>query len=196
MNQKSEHQLTKAGRANNRSSQKFIANPSRAVEWLGGVNYDRLSNTIERIKELLQEDPLGEIQLLVNSYGGATAVGMNFFDTMQSWYKPNLTTIGSGDVDSSGVIVFLAGKKRYITRNTTMLLHLGGRTFESNKRFSSKDMENMLREDRLRDYQYACVLSDATLGRATPERILELMSADTILTAEEAVNMGLAHKVI
>ena len=77
-----------------------------------------------------------------------------------------------------------------------MLLHLGGRTFDRDKRFSTLDMENTLKEDRLKDYQYASVVSSATNGKYSPEKILEMMAQNTILTAEEAVNMGLAHKIL
>lgn len=174
----------------------FTSNPRRTIEWLGGVNYDNLDRTLDKLKNLLADDSHEEVQLLVNSYGGVTAIGMSFFDTVKTVLKPKLTTIGTGDVDSSGVIVFLSGEKRYMTRNATMLLHLGGRTFQADKRFTSLEVENMVKEDRLRNYQYACVLADATEGRATPEKILDLMAADTILTAEESVNLGLAHKVL
>ena len=174
----------------------FAANPKRTIEWLGGVNYDNLEKVLGKIKKLLIESPTEEIQLIVNSYGGATGIGMNFFDTVNSILRPNLITIGSGDVDSSGITVFLAGQKRFLTKNTTLLLHLAGRTFGTEKRFSTADMEDILKEDRLKDYQYACVVSDATGGRYTPEKILEMMRHNTVLTAEEAVNMGLAHKVL
>ena len=174
----------------------FISNPTRTIEWFGGVNYDNLEKVLGKIKKFLTEDPMGEIHLMVNSYGGATGIGMNFYDAMRSVYKPRLTTIGSGDVDSSGIIVFLAGSKRYLTKNTTLLLHLAGRTFGADKRFSTADMENILKEDKLKDYQYACVVSDGTLGRYSPEKILEMMTRNTVLTSEEAVAMGLAHKVL
>jgi ATP-dependent protease ClpP protease subunit len=54
----------------------------------------------------------------------------------------------------------------------------------------------MLKEDKLKDYQYSCVVSEATGGRHTPEEILEMMTCNTILTAQEAVNMGLAHAIL
>lgn len=174
----------------------FVAKPSRMIEWLGGVNNENLSKTLSLIKSLVLESQEEEIQLLVNSHGGATGIGMAFYDSVNSLLKPNLTTIGSGDVDSSGVIILLSGKKRFLTKNTTLLLHLAGRTFGTEKRFSTQDMEDILREDKLKDYQYACVVSDATRGKFSPEKVLDLMRANTVLTAEEAVNMGLAHKVL
>lgn len=174
----------------------FVSKPERTIEWLGGVNYDNERQATQRLRELMMEDGDEEICLVINSYGGATAIGLSFHDVVKSVLKPNLVTVGSGEVDSSGLLVFLAGSKRYLTKNTTMLLHLGGRTLEDSQRFSTAEIEGMLKEMRLKDYQYACLAADATEGRCTPERLLELMSKDTILSAEEAVNLGLAHKVL
>jgi len=174
----------------------FIPRPDRTIEWLGGVNYDNLQKTLTSIKDLMIRDSSDEIHLLINSYGGPTGIGMSFYDAVNSWLKPKLVTIGSGDVDSSGIILLLSGQKRYLTKNTTMLLHLAGRTFEQGRRFTTTDMHNMLKEDKLKDYQYACVISECTKGRYSPEKVLQLMSQETILTAEEAVAMNLADKVL
>jgi ATP-dependent Clp protease protease subunit len=173
----------------------FSPLPERTLEWLGGITYPNLERVLDRIKTLLTQAPREEIHLLVNSYGGTTGIGMSFYDATR-WLGINLITIGSGDVDSSGIIVFLAGRKRFLTRNTTLLFHLAGRTFEGERRFTSEDMRAMLKEDKLKDYQYACVVSDGTSGRYSPDQILDLMAKNTLLTAEEAVQMGLAHKVL
>ncbi len=174
----------------------FKALPHRTVEWLGSVNHDNLDRVISDIKHLMITAPQEEIHLLVNSGGGATGIGMSFYDAMTGWLKPNLVTIGSGDVDSSGVIIFLSGEKRYITRNTTMLFHLAGRTFGIDKRFTVEDMRAMLHEDSIKDYQYASVIAERTNGKHTPEQILELMAKNTLITPQEAVKMGFAHGIL
>jgi ATP-dependent protease ClpP protease subunit len=174
----------------------FTARPDRTLEWLGGVNYQNFEVILGHVKRMMVESPNDEIHLLINSYGGATGVGMSFYDAATSWLKPNLTTIGSGDVDSSGIIVFLSGKRRFLTKNTTLLFHMAGRTFGGDKRYTVADMEAMLNEDHLKDFQYACVVSDATHGRYTPAMIIDMMRRNTILTAAEAVEMGLAHAII
>ncbi len=173
-----------------------LADPERTLEWLGAVNYLNLENVLGKIKGLMSGASELPIYLMVNSFGGTTGVGMSFYDAVRSWLRTDLVTIGSGDVDSSGIIVLLSGNKRYITRNTTLLLHLAGRTLDQAKRFSSADLQAMVKEDMLKDYQYACILSDASGGRIGPEKILDLMSKNTLLTAEEAVNMGFAHAVL
>ena len=182
--------------ATTKRTARFTPHLGRTIEWFGGVSYDNLDLTLNRIKSLMTEVPQEEIHMVVSSFGGPTGIGMSFYDAVKSWLKPNLVTIGSGDVDSSGIIIWLAGNKRYLTKNTTLLLHLGGRTFGTEKRFSTKDLEDILKEDKLKDYHYACVVSDGTRGRFTPEKILELMAKNTVLTAEEAVNMGLADRVL
>ncbi len=174
----------------------FRPNVARTLEWLGGVSYCNLEKTFSGIKTLMQRNTEEEINLLVSSFGGPTGIAMSFHDTVKTLLRPRLTTIGTGDVDSSGIIIFLSGEKRFLTPNTTMLLHLGGRMFEADKRFSTFDMENMLREDKLKDFQYASVIANATNGKYSTEKILSLMAKNTILTAEEAVKMGLAQKVI
>lgn len=179
-----------------RVSKPFKSLPDRTIQWFGSVDYKNLEKAIGEIKVLLTGNHEEEIHLLVNSHGGVTGTAMTFFDTVKSILKPNLVTIGSGDVDSSGIIIFVTGKRRYLTKNTTLLLHLAGRHFDNGKRFTVREMEGMLNEDRLKDFQYACVLADATEGKCTPERFLEMMEKNTILTPDEAVNLGLAHKVL
>lgn len=179
-----------------KASPDFISIPERTIEWFGGVNYDNLRRIFSDIKRLVIENSEKEIHLVVSSHGGPTGIGMSFYDAMKSWFAPNLVTIGSGDVDSSGITILLAGKKRFLTKNTTLLLHLAGRTFDEDSRLSTTELEQMLRENRLKDYQYACMVSEATHGKHTPEFIIELMSANTILSAEEAVRMGIAHGII
>lgn len=167
----------------------------RTLHWMGSVNHDSYMRITGAIKELLAIDREKQINLLVTSPGGPTGVAMSFFDLMKNVYRPNLQTVGSGDVDSAGVILFLAGQKRFITPNTTMLLHLAGRTFDGARRFSTADMESMLKEDTLKDYQYASVVAMVS-GKMSVEEVLDLMIKNTVLTAAEVVELGIAHQIL
>lgn len=173
----------------------FRSNPDRTIEWLGGVSYLKLGEILNQIKLFLGISSNEEIHLMVNSYGGATGIAMSFYDAVR-WLRVKLVTIGSGDVDSSGIIVLLAGEKRFITKNTTLLFHLAGRTLECDKRMTVTDLEAMIKEDNLKDFQYASVVSEATNGHLSANQVLEMMRKNTILTAEEAVQLGLAHRVL
>lgn len=169
---------------------------SRTVQYFGMVNYATTERVIEEITLLMQDDPYTDIYLSVTSAGGPTGTAMSFYDHMRLVLKAPLVTIGSGDVDSSGIIVFLSGEKRYITLNTTLLLHRAGRVFEGDKRVTASELEAMSREDHLKDLQYASILADRSRGRLSTEAVYKLMDANTILTPSEMVALGLADGVI
>lgn len=174
----------------------FIHAPSRSLEYFGLVNYATTERVIEEITKLIIEDPHEYIFLNVTSAGGPTGTAMGFYDHMRFVLKPPLITIGSGDVDSSGIIIFLAGEKRYITKNTTLLLHRAGRVFDPGKRYTASEVEAMFREDNLKDFQYASVISECSGGRLTTQRVLQLMDNNTILTPAEMVSLGLADALL
>lgn len=171
-------------------------NPARMLEYLGVVNYGTTERVLEEIRALYIEAPEEEIVLTVTSPGGPSGTAMGFHDHIQRVLKPNLTTIASGDVDSSGIILFLSGDRRYVTPNTTLLLHRAGRTFEGGKRITADELDAMLREDRLKDFQYASVVADRSGSRLTSEKVLSLMDANTILTPTDLVAYGLADEIL
>ncbi|OHA15072.1 MAG: hypothetical protein A3G52_02920 [Candidatus Taylorbacteria bacterium RIFCSPLOWO2_12_FULL_43_20] len=174
----------------------YVLKMDRAVEWLGAVTYANFEKVLKEIKLKARESKEEEITLFINSPGGATGIAMSFYDSMRLLGVGNLTTIGSGDVDSSGIIVFLAGKKRFLTKKTTLLLHLAGRTFDPSQRFTTVEMESMLKEDKLKDYYYACVISDNSNGKVSTAEVLGMMANNTILTPDKAVRIGIAHGVL
>lgn len=169
--------------------------PARTVEYFGMVNYATNERVLEEIRELAA-DSSERITLQVTSPGGPTGTAMSFYDTVRCLIRPRLTTIGSGDVDSSGIIIFLAGDKRYVTPHTTLLLHLAGRHFDEGKRYTASEMDAMLREDRLKDFQYASIVAEASQGRLDTKQVLTMMEKSTILTPLELVAYGLADAVL
>jgi len=174
----------------------FTPSLQRTLQWIGGVHGGTLADVTERVQSLVLESPEEPIYLIVTSHGGPTGIGMSFYDSMRSIFKPVLYTIGAGDVDSSGIIIFLTGEKRFITPNTTLLLHLAGRTFENPKRFTTPEMESIVKEDKLKDFQYASVIAERSNGRLTTQEVLELMANNTVLTPSQAVEYGLADAIL
>jgi ATP-dependent protease ClpP protease subunit len=131
----------------------------------------------------------------VTSPGGATGTAMSFYDTVRHVLRPNLISIGSGDVDSSGIIIFLSGSRRYISARTSLLLHPAGRIF-GNQRYTTQEMEAMLKEDSLKDEQYASVVAENSGGTLSQHDVLMMMKAHTVLAPDDIVAYKLADAVI
>ncbi|MDB5237696.1 MAG: peptidase ClpP [Parcubacteria group bacterium] len=169
---------------------------ARTVRYIGSVTRATNEQALKEIDALQVIAPEDEIALFVTSTGGATGTAMSFYDMLRHVSKPKLVTIGSGDVDSSGIIIFLTGQKRYITKNTTLLFHAAGRTFDSAQRLTTREMEAMLAEDRLKDEQYASLIAENSRGMLTENEVLEMMKQETVLSPDELVSFGLADAVL
>lgn len=180
---------------NNLTLQSIYSN-DRTVHWTGSVTSEAVEKATSSIEKILKKSQTAPINLIVTSPGGTSGTAMSFYDTMKLVYRPTLYTIGSGDVDSAGIIIFLTGSRRFLSPNTTLLLHLAGRTFPAGKRVTTVEMEAMLKEDKLKDFQYASIVSEQSNGRLSAQDVLDLMANNTVLTPTEAVDYGLAHGIL
>lgn len=62
------------------------------------------------------------ITLYISSYGGSVYAVFSAIDTIKN-LKINVDTVCTGFVASAGTLLSLAGKRRYITKNSYMLIH-------------------------------------------------------------------------
>lgn len=169
--------------------------PMRTLRYIGGVTRATNERILSKLEKLVEAAPTDEVFLFVSSTGGPTGTAMAFYDTVHHILKPSLTTLGSGDVDSSGIIVFLAGDRRYISKRTTLLFHSAGRHFGA-ERYTTREMEAMLAEDRMKDAQYASLVAERSHGKLSPEDVLTMMERHTVLSPEQLVAYGLADGML
>lgn len=167
----------------------------RIVEYFGCVNYATNERVITEIKKLSLASKQ-QVYMVVTSAGGPSGSALSFFDTLTTLIRANLTTVGAGDVDSSGMIVFLTGEKRYVTKHTTALLHPAGGSFEPNKRLTALEVKAVLDEYTYKDEQYASVLAERSHGRISKKEVLALMAAHTTLKPEDFVRYGFADAIL
>lgn len=131
------------------------------------------------------------ITIFINSPGGHAESGDMIFDAIR-FITPEVIMIGSGCVASAGALIYVAANKanRYALPNTRFLLHQpsgGMQGPASNMQIYSNEIVRM--KNRLNH-----IFADAT-GQAI-ERIEQDTQRDFWLSAEQAVEYGLASKVI
>ena len=171
---------------------------------LNGPVEDNMANVIvAQMLYLESENPDKTINLYINSPGGAVTAGLAIYDTMQ-YIKADVKTIVMGQACSMGSFLAQAGTpgKRIVlpesrtmihrvssgTRGTSGSVHVQELEFEDAKRAfeESKKVNKRLTELYVRHN---------TVGK-TYEELFETMKFDTFLTAQEAVENGLADKVV
>lgn len=171
---------------------------------LNGVVEDMMSNLIvAQMLFLESESPDKDINLYINSPGGSVTAGLAIYDTMQ-YIKCDVRTIVMGQAASMGSFLAQAGTpgKRVVlpesrtmihrvssgTRGTSGSVHVQELEFEDAKRHfeESKRLNQRLTE------LYA---KHNSKGK-TYDELYETMKFDTFLSAAEAVEWGLADKVV
>lgn len=81
--------------------------------------------TALNISELdIPKEQLQPIVLFVHSYGGDLAQSFYFADLIMASRIP-IYTVATGAAMSAGMIIFLAGSKRFLFKHTQLLIHAG-----------------------------------------------------------------------
>lgn len=156
---------------------------------------DVLANLIvAQLIFLAAEDPEKEIQIYVNSPGGAVAAGFAIYDTMQ-YVKPPISTVVVGRAASFGTLLVMAGAKgrRLALPNATIHMHQpliagGGLSGQAT------DLEIHAREI-VRIKSELNQLIAAHTGQPL-ERVERDTDRDFFLTPQEAIEYGLIDGII
>jgi ATP-dependent Clp protease, protease subunit len=134
-----------------------------------------------------------EIKLIINSDGGDLSSAFALIDIMKGSKIP-ISTFGLGTIASAALNIFLAGTKgrRFITPNTSILSHQyswenSGKEHE----LYALNKELQLTTNRMIDHYKKCT----GMVEKNIKKIL-LPPHDVWLSAEEAVQYGIADKIV
>ena len=95
------------------------------IIFIGSAIDDFVANVvIAQMLFLQMEDPERDINIYINSPGGAVTAGMAIYDTMQ-FIRPDVCTYCVGQAASMGAVLLAAGAKgkRYALPNARVMIH-------------------------------------------------------------------------
>jgi ATP-dependent Clp protease protease subunit len=142
---------------------------------------------------LSADDPEKEIQIYVNSPGGAVSAGFAIYDTMQYVQSP-ISTVCIGRAASFGTVVLMAGAKgkRFSLPSSTIHMHqplIGGKGLQG----QASDLDIHAREIvRIRTVLNELISKHT--GQPL-ERVERDTDRDFFLTPEEAIEYGLIDAI-
>ena len=157
------------------------------------VNSASASVIVAQLLYLEGQDPEKDIYFYINSPGGSVTAGLAIYDTMQ-FIKCDVSTICMGIAASMGAFLFAAGAKgkRLILPNSEVMIHqpLGGAQGQAS------DIEIKIAADHiLKTRERLNRILAENMGKPI-EFVERETERDNFLTAEEAVEYGLADKII
>ncbi|MFA5088481.1 MAG: ATP-dependent Clp endopeptidase proteolytic subunit ClpP [Candidatus Omnitrophota bacterium] len=162
------------------------------IIFIGTAIDDTVANLIIAQMLFLQsEDPNKDINLYINSPGGAVTAGLAIYDTMQ-FIKPDVCTYCIGQAASMGALLLTAGTKgkRYALPYSRIMIHQPwGGTQGSASDISIQAKEILRVKEELNKI--------LTKHSGQPlEKIQEDSDRDFFMTSQEAKNYGLVDEVL
>jgi ATP-dependent Clp protease protease subunit len=157
------------------------------------VNEHSASLVVAQLLFLESEDANKDILFYINSPGGVVTAGMAIYDTMQ-FIKPDVSTIVMGQACSMGSLLANAGAvgKRMILTNARHMIHQpsGGAGGQAT------DMEIQVTEILKMKKNLTQIYVDHNSKGKTFEELSKDMERDNFMSAQEAVDYGLADEII
>jgi ATP-dependent Clp protease protease subunit len=161
---------------------------------LEGEVHDQMANLIvAQLLFLESENPDKDISLYINSPGGSVTAGMAIYDAMQ-FIQPDVQTIVMGQACSMGSLLAQAGAKgkRMILPNARHMIHQpsGG------ARGQATDMEIQVKEIlEMKKNLTNIYVKHNSVGK-NYEELAKDMERDFFMSAQQAVDYGLADKIL
>lgn len=134
--------------------------------------------------------PPPPIELHIHSEGGSLFAGVAAFDCIKSCVSPVHTYI-DGCAASAATLLFLAGKKRYLYKNSFMLIHQLSATLHGGKFEEFKD--ELKNQEKLM-HTIKNIYLEA--GKISEEELTEIMKHDLWLDSETVMKYGFADLTI
>ena len=125
--------------------------------------------------------------LLIHSPGGCLFSAMAMFDALS---EKMINTEIVGTTASAGTLIFMAGEKRRITKNSRFLIH----ETQSKIAGGTSEIEKRLDEHKELDKQIVGIYAEKT--RLNEDQIIELMKENKYISATEALEKGFATEII
>ncbi|MBI2670343.1 MAG: ATP-dependent Clp protease proteolytic subunit [Candidatus Yanofskybacteria bacterium] len=151
-----------------------------------------MQTIIEELKNTGKKET--PVTVVVNTEGGLAFQGLAIYDLMRS-SGLKFRTIVLGEVASAGLVIALAGKERWMHKHASLKFHATAMQFaEPQKALEQYD------EDVQRGWKNVVnkLYDEITIAnsRLTAKQIHKLERQQICLTAEQALELGLVHKII
>ena len=162
----------------------------REVELVGEVDAASVNALIRQLRYLQRQNPEASVTLYINSPGGSVDSGMALYDVMQAVSCP-IRTVCVGLAASMAALLFVSGAERDMLPHSRLMIHDPLILQTGGSALKLKAVSDDLMETR---QIIAKVIADHS-GKSM-EEILAKTASDSYFRAEEAVEFGLADRII
>lgn len=163
----------------------------RWIQFLSAVNGESFGLLVEIFQNAVLEG-VERLHLLLSTPGGSVSYGLTLYALMRG-LPIEVWTYNIGQVDSIGVVLYCAGKRRLAAPQTRFLLH-GIRTHLEEGNYTGDQLRNILTELESDQRNICRVLAEST-GQ-TLEKVEADLSRMVTLLPEQAREYRLVDEIV
>lgn len=156
---------------------------------LAGISGQDVANTIDYLSENSQREGVSEIEILINSYGGSVIDGLAIVSAMKR-SKVKISTCIDGIAASMAGIIAIASDNVKMYDYSVLMLHNPLFVGLEESQYDEKQMNQIeaTKKQLLAIYQSKSKLDE--------NKVLEMMQAETWLSAKECKEYGFANEIV
>jgi ATP-dependent Clp protease, protease subunit len=151
-------------------------NIADCIKWIVYENFDAKEKTLS---------------LYINSTGGDLYSTFALIDIMRNSNHP-IRTIAVGSAMSAAFLIFASGDERFVGKNTSLMCH----QFSDSTEGKYHDIKATMKDNELTNTKMVEILKEATGLAPSVIRKKLLPASDVYLTADEAIELGVADKIL
>lgn len=156
--------------------------------WSGEIQRSETSANTFR-DELAKHPNAAQINVYINSYGGSVFEGTSIYNQLKR-HPAHKTVYVDGWACSIASVIAMAGDEVVMPRNTLMMIHNMWMYTSGNAEQLRKAADDL---DTINASGRQAYLAKAG-GKLPEDKLVELMNAETWLTAEQCIELGLADR--
>lgn len=166
--------------------------PVIAIKFFAPVIEQSANQLMQVIDDAINKG-VKEIILLLSTPGGSVFHGLSIYNYLKGLPLDNITTHNFGSVDSIGVVIYCAGKRRLSSPQARFLIHGVSMGFGQGASLEEPQLEEKLKSLKIDIENIAKVIA-VNSGKKTNE-VTQAMLERTTLNPDQAKKWGLVHEV-
>jgi ATP-dependent Clp protease protease subunit len=167
-----------------------MANNKEFIINIVGMIDEASLEVLPMLQDIAVESPTATVKVLICSSGGEEDVGYAIYDALKGMPNP-VETYGYGSVHSIAALIFQAGDTRYMSPNTTLMIHNGSIVMTEAVTFDKlHELSGYYTNSNKRYYS-----AIAERSGMTASKVKDYCDKESWFNAGEAIAAGLCDKI-
>ena len=167
----------------------YSAVEADSYDWWNGVEIKSETSADYFRDKLAEYKDISQINLYINSLGGSVKEGVAIYNQLRR-HPANVTAYIDGFACSVASVIAMAADRIVMPKNAVMMIHNAWTTAIGNAKELRKAADDL---DVLNEASRQAYLVRSG-GKISEERLVELLDAETYLTAEQCIEYGFADE--